>query len=372
MLIIVSVYVLMSVEYYDKEQNVSQSKILLKSPFLASKRLLETVGVSIQFEQDYKRLYSRSDDGIQPHTDDTVILADAEAAISSSSASQLLDWVEQGGFLIIAVTASQSIDSHRANALLKQLEVGVTWLINEDILFEDFEQQISSMSDPQGHPIEVGLESSYRITFPDKVEPHYGVKNEDGYTFVQLERGQGLITLMTEIDIWDNWQLDKHDNSILMLGLLGNSDNVYLFDPIEQPHWFLLLYQYSPIFILLLVTLIVMTMWHLGQRFGSIAKSNQQQSPRFSEHIRVAGNFYWDQDKQGQMMASVRSAVLLLVMQKWPHIKGAEQHNIALLLSEFSNLPVTEIDILMFDQKELNQSQFSQYMKGLQQLRKML
>jgi hypothetical protein len=59
-------------------------------------------------------------------------------------------------------------------------------------------------------------------------------------------------------------------------------------------------------------------------------------------------------------------------MQKWPHIKGAEQHNIVLLLSEFSNLPVTEIDILMFDQKELNQSQFSQYMKGLQQLRKML
>ena len=46
---------------------------------------------------------------------------------------------------------------------------------------------------------------------------------------------------MTEIDIWDNWQ---HDNSILMLGLLDNSDNVYLFDPIEQPHWFLLLYQY--------------------------------------------------------------------------------------------------------------------------------
>ena len=72
--------------------------------------------------------------------------------------------------------------------MLKQLEVGVTWLINEDILFEDFEQQISSMSDPQGHSIEVGLESSYRITFPDKVEPHYEVKNEDGYTFFQLER----------------------------------------------------------------------------------------------------------------------------------------------------------------------------------------
>ena len=67
---------------------------------------------------------------------------------------------------------------------------------------------------------------------------------------------------------------------------------------------------------MLLVTLIVMSMWHLGQRFGSIAKSNQQQSPRFSEHIRVVGNFYWDQDKQGQMMVSVRSALLLIVMQK--------------------------------------------------------
>ncbi|MEP1383507.1 MAG: DUF4350 domain-containing protein [Paraglaciecola sp.] len=370
--LIVAVYFIKSIEFYDKEQDVAVSKEVREQPFLATQTLLNNHDVTMVFEKDYRRLYAKEDQGITPKVDDTVILADAEAAISSSLASNLLDWVEQGGFLIVAVNASDQSDSHRANALIRQLGIGVEWVADDFPLYSEYEQQMSDMTDPHGDPIQVGLESSYRITFPKELEPFYSVSNEDGYTFVQFDRGEGLITLMTDVEIWNNWQIDEYDNAILMLGLLEESDTVYLFQPVERPHWFTLLYGHAPLFIWLMGLLIVLTLWHVGKRFGSVFEGNQTDRSRFSEHIRVAGNHYWQQGKQTTMLTEVRHTILQRISQKWPNVSGADQQKVTLLLEELSGWPTDTIYQLMFDQKELNQNQYSHCIKGLQQLRKML
>lgn len=370
--LIVTVYLIKSIEFYDKEQDVAVSKEVREQPFLATQKLLEEHDVTMVFEQDYRRLYADGEEGITPKVDDTVILADAEAAISSNLAVSLLDWVEQGGFLIVSVNASDQSDSHRANALIQQLGIGVEWIADDSVLYSDYEQQVSAMNDPHGDPIRVGLESIYRITFPGELEPFYSVSNDAGYTFVQFDKGEGLITLMTDVQIWNNWQIDEYDNAILMLGLLEESDTVYLFKPIERPHWFSLLYGHAPLFIWLVCLLILLAIWHFGKRFGSISTGHQTDNSRFSEHIRVAGNHYWQQGKQLKMLTEVRNTILRRISQKWPNVNGADQQKIALLLEELSGWPTDTIQQLMFDQKELNQNQYSHCIKGLQQLRKML
>ncbi|WP_289029634.1 DUF4350 domain-containing protein [uncultured Paraglaciecola sp.] len=370
--LIVTVYVVKSIEFYDKEQDVAESKEVRQQPFLATQKLLETHDVTMVFEQDYQRLYSKDDNGITPKIEDTVILADAEAAISSSLASSLLGWVEQGGFLIVSVNASDQSDSHRANALIQQLGIGVEWVGDESSLYSEYEQQISSMNDPHGDPIEVSLESIYRITFPEELEPFYSVSNEEGYTFVQFDKGEGLVTLMTDVQIWNNWQIDEYDNAILMLGLLEESDTVYLFKPVEQPHWFTLLYGHAPLFIWLVCVLILLAIWHFGKRFGSVSAGYKTDNSRFSEHIRVAGNHYWQHGQQLTMLTQVRNTILQRINQKWPNTNSTDQQKIVLLLEELSGWPTATIEQLMFDQKELNQNQYSHCIKGLQQLRKML
>ncbi len=365
--LIAGVYIVMNLESYEEEKIVEETREARQKPFLASQRLLEKSGVKSSFEDDYRRLFSNSNTGIVPSLSDTVILTDAEAAVSEAVASELLDWVEEGGFLILSVNITDSEDSHRANAITQKLNVGAEWRTDDE-----FEQKPSSMKDPDGNPIKVNLEAGYFISIADDIEPFYSVRNDGGYTFLQLKRGDGLITLMTEVEIWNNWQLADDDNAILLLGLLENSDTVYFFDPQELPHWFTLLYSHAPLFVVSLVVLIFLSIWYAGIRFGSISHGQSANSLRFSEHIRVAGDYYWKQGKQGNMLSTVRSLIMHNVLVKWPSLTYADEQKIVQLLEELSGWPKDVIHSIMYDQSELNQSQFSQRMKELQQLRKML
>jgi hypothetical protein len=99
---------------------------------------------------------------------------------------------------------------------------------------------------------------------------------------------------------------------------------------------------------------------------------SEEQQSRFSDHIKVAGDYYWEQGKQEQMLLDVRGTIFLRINQRWPSIKSAEHEKVITLVAELSGLETSLIEQLLFSQNKLNQSQFTQCMKGLQQLRKIL
>jgi hypothetical protein len=370
--LIVGIYIVASVEFYDETVDMGESKEVRQQPYLASKLLLNRMGVATTIEDDYRRLFSDTPDAVIPQLDEAIILVDANAAISQRLGDELLSWVESGGYLITAVNAEAFQDSFRANALLEKLGVGVHWLVDDPLALSKFEQKESILNDPNSHKIEVGLESAYRITLPEDSDIFYAVDNEDGYTLIQLEYGEGLITFVTETYIWNNQQLAQHDNAILLVSFLDNMSHVYVFSPKEQAHWFILLYQYAAEFVGLLALLIAISLWHLASRFGPTMSLFETTQSYFTQHIKVAGDHYWEQGNQHILLAEVRNHVLLLVGKKWPGAKGAEAQKVILLLQELSGWSPETINKLMFADNTLNQSQFTQCMKGLQQLRKML
>ncbi|MEP4889164.1 MAG: DUF4350 domain-containing protein [Aliiglaciecola sp.] len=367
-ILIAGVYIYKGFETYEKVTDIGFNEEARKQPFLAAKLFLEQQGTDVQLLEDYRLLYANTDAAIFPNTDDTIVLSEGEIALSSSIAEQLLDWVNSGGHLVIALNASQDADVFRANSLIQQLNLSVYWLSEET----EYQFVATEIINPDEQPLMVNLETRYRLVLPEDPNIFYTAGDINGPTFAQMEMGDGLITMLTDVYIWNNYQIGVEDNVELLAQLGGNSSKVYIFSSRELPHWFSLLYDFAPYFIWFAAVLLALSMWHWSMRFGPIFRTSEDTSTPFSLHIKAAGEFYWRHKRQQALIEEIRHSVIVALHKKRPATKSAERQQLLEQLSQLSGWPTDTINSLMFSQTQMNETQFTQRIASLQTLRKML
>ncbi|GAB2674862.1 DUF4350 domain-containing protein [Aliiglaciecola sp. 3_MG-2023] len=356
------------IESYQKVTDIGFNEEARKQPFLAAKLFLEQEGTQVQLLEDYRLLYASSEAAIFPDGEDTIVLSEGEIALSNNLANQLIDWVNAGGHLVMALNASQDADVFRANELIQRLNLAVSWL-PEDSQNEFMPTEIIN---PQEQPLMVNLERRYRLVLPEDPNIFYTAGDLNGPTFAQMEMGDGLITLLTEVYIWNNYQIANEDNVELLAQLAGNSSKVYLFSSRELPHWFSLLYDFAPYFIWFSAVLLALSMWHWSMRFGPIFRTHEDNNTPFSMHIKAAGEFYWRHKRQNLLVEEIRHSIIVALHKKRPSTKSAERQQLLEQLSGLSGWSTEIIDALMFSQTQMNEMQFTQRIASLQTLRKML
>ncbi len=363
-------YIYISVEVYEESSPTGFSQEARSEPYLAAQMLLETYQINAKLYDDFRLLYSSKSDSITPSFDDAIILSDAQIALPKSMAKQLLSWVEGGGHLIVALNSNSVDEDFRANSLISELDVGTYWLEDEiDASEGEIETIITNADDLD---MRVNLESSYRLDLSNNESVFYSAGDEVGATFAQMERGDGLISLLTEVNIWNNYQIDDFDNVELLLALTSTSENVLFFSSKELPHWFSILYDFSPYFIWLGIALILLAMWRAAVRFGPVLKEDKQSFSPFSDHINAAGEYYWRNQQSEQLLQGLRDSVLLAFYKKRPQLKGAEQAEVLHALSELSGWQESTLQEILYNNHTLNESQFTRLVEALQSLRNTL
>ncbi|TRY30708.1 DUF4350 domain-containing protein [Aliiglaciecola sp. M165] len=372
MALVIGLYLYNSIEVYEETVSSGFEAEALQQEFLAAQAFLQLHDKNVELEDDYRALYADSSKGVYPQYDHTVILSEGEIALSSALKDQILAWVEQGGHLILALNASSEEDGFRANALINHLNVGIDWLPTDEFGGSTTEQYPTEIVNSDDQVLMVNLENSYRLALPESESITYSVGDEDGITFAQMEMGQGLITLLTEVYIWNNYQIDEEDNVELLALLVGNSPKVYIFSAKELPHWFSLLMDFAPYFIWVGSGLILVMMWRAAVRFGPVLYEGESYFSPFSVHIKASGEYYWRAGKQKELIEDVRRGIFAALYHKRPVCRGADKSIVVKHLCQISEWPEDIIDELMFSQKSLNENQFSQRIASLQTLRKML
>lgn len=363
-------YIYISVEVYEESSPTGFSQEARSEPYLAAQMLLETYQINAKLYDDFRLLYSSKSDSITPSFDDAIILSDAQIALPKSMAKQLLSWVEGGGHLIVALNSNSVDEDFRANSLISELDVGTYWLEDEINTSEGEIETIITNADDLD--MRVNLESSYRLDLSNNESVFYSAGDEVGATFAQMERGDGLISLLTEVNIWNNYQIDDFDNVELLLALTSTSENVLFFSSKELPHWFSILYDFSPYFIWLGIALILLAMWRAAVRFGPVLKEDKQSFSPFSDHIHAAGEYYWRNQQSEQLLQGLRDSVLLVFYKKRPQLKGAEQAEVLHALSELSGWQESTLQEILYNNNTLNESQFTRLVEALQSLRNTL
>lgn len=370
LLLIVGFYIYMSIELVEKTVKGAPSIEAHKQPFLAAQRLLAQNDKSVEFHTNYRTLFSQEAESIVPTTADTLILTDSEVELTTETAYEIIDWVGAGGNLILATNSrSPSDGAYRANSLIEYFDIEIQWQEQDENKEVHTQTELISEDDVN---LQVNLETAYHILLPEDQEVYYSAGTKSGDTFVQIEFEQGLITLLTDVQIWNNFQIGEYDNVLLLNLLIGSTETIYIFSPVELPHWFSLLYGFAPWFVVIGALLLVLVMWRYSGRIGPIQVAQEKQKSLFKQHIHASAEYYWRNKQQAKLIAPLRRAVLTQLQQKWPSAKHADAQKQVHLLAQLSGWPETNINELLFNQEQLNETQFTKWVSALQELRKML
>lgn len=367
---LVTWYLYISIEVYEETSSTGFSQQAKSEEFLAAKMFLQSYDVNTALYADYRLLYSSKVEGIAPNDKDTIILSDSQIAFPRSLTDKVLQWVAGGGHLILAINSGGPDEDFRANSLLAELEVGAFWLEEQDGI--EYQHSETVVFNSEDQPMRINLESYYRLVLPDNDSVFYSAGDDDGATFAQMEWGEGLISLLTETEVWNNYQIDEFDNVELLLGLTSSSKNVFIFSAKELPHWFTILFDFSPYFVWFGIVLIILAMWRAAVRFGPVLKKEQHSYSPFSEHIKAAGEFYWRTDQKEQLLQDLRNSIVLAFYKKRPQVRGVEQAKLIHSLSEFSGWKESDLQELLFSDSTPNEAQFTRWISALQSLRNTL
>lgn len=214
------------------------------------------------------------------------------------------------------------------------------------------------------HP--VMYEDEQTISDPHYPAPFYWRGSDQGTHFMQFEVGKGLLTVMSDGDLWKSFLIDQYDHAYLLKVLTDNSEQVFIVYGVEMPSLWDLTVHYALEF--LVAFLLWLTAWliYRSRRFGPIRQYNVTTRRSIAEHIQACTDFLWRHDQYQQLISSVRQDTLRQMQLHNPLFNQLDKSEQVRLICEKTQLSDKEIQQALFEDIPKNESIFSQTIALLQ------
>lgn len=336
-------------ERYDKEVTSGYSSEARKNPFLAAKIFLEQTGVTVHEG-------TQALDFSKISTDETVFLSNVDDMIlTQSQVDEALDWVADGGFLIVGVgveiqgnvsilerfdidpieyESTSSIEtlfeestkkpSEQLRELNKKIdernanddsgEEGASFddLLdpNEDVLGDYFTVKLT---DDLGeltlevhdqivlnHPLagditldEGESETNYDAygNYSDTYELDAFVRDDKGPRVLQFTYYDGTFTALSSSIPWENEHMNDADHAFFLAYLIPKDSSVHFFYNIFSPSLKVLIKQYFSELLIALLTLLILWLWRSSLRVQVVRNEITTERRDFSEHLKASAEF---------------------------------------------------------------------------------
>jgi hypothetical protein len=236
----------------------------------------------------------------------TVVLAAARDELSPESASSLLDWVEGGGHLIVAVESVLERDP-----LLDSLDVEAQWDPEEDDQATDEKPPSSPVASPvtlpDGRTLRVDVLPGPRLIDRDGTNA-WAFEADGGVRILDLPVGDGRVTLLSTLRMVGNQDIGRVDHARFLAWLTeGDNNEVWLIrwlDTPSLPGWLL---EHAPAAIAACAAFVMVVLWRVIPRFGPLLPAPAPDRKSLLEHIRALGRFYSDRRRLGGLLKRVRA-----------------------------------------------------------------
>ncbi|MDT0594753.1 DUF4350 domain-containing protein [Glaciecola petra] len=385
--LILVVFIIFNLERVEQEIDQGFQKEANEEPFLALQMHMQSYNIDVILSGKAEDLFEdNSLAPLNPHYTDLIIFDTAEIAVSKEISNKLFAWIEQGGHVIVGLDTLEGASTFTGNHFLRQLEVE-THDYDRELLDSEFNVSTKINTADFGE-INVNVEDSLYITVSDNEELVYSasvlssayvdepiaqdkIHFYDKASIIQVAIGQGLVTLMTDVQIWDNYQIDAEDNAFYIHQLAKEADAIYLMSFSEPLMWYSIIVNFSPAFYWILIFVALINIWFFAVRFGAIKQVEDTVVTYFSQHIKVAGLFYWDTGQKHKLIDDVRSQLLDELRLRMSHPNPSTASMLA-ALSNISSWPEASLHTLILEPINLNETHFIKLMQDLQALRKMI
>lgn len=202
---------------------------------------------------------------------------------------------------------------------------------------------------------------------------HAWANSSDSTHMLQLDQGDGLLTVLTDNWIWQNANIDHYDNAWLLWYLTQDSEVTLLYRA-ERDDLFSLLLKHFPQALLALSLLIAASLWAAGVRQGPVQQPVSHGRRQLAEHLRSSADFQLRHAGQRSLLQALQRDIQRRARRRHPgfeRLAVAEQWQTLGRLTRLTPRAIAQAMRPPAEQR-LSASEFTRQVAHLQTLRNLL
>ena len=356
---------------YDEVVDRGPSPEALGNPYLAAEHFLREQGLVVDHANGLERLSDL------PPKDRSLLLLGERGNMTPRQVDQLLDWAKSGGHLLVVAEALWDEETDKSgDLLLDRLYIHQTLSDEPDQLAPARKKKGPDLTklyvDNETAPAYFSFDTDFNLTDPKHLA-QFSANSAKSSHLMQLNLGQGSVTVVTDSDLWKTPGIGKHDNAWL-LWYLNQGTHVTLLFNSDVDDLFTLLMRYFPQALVALAALIALALWQAGMRQGPIQAPAPKARRQLQEHLEASADFLLRRSGQGPLLHALQRDILRAARRRHPgfeHLDTAEQWQV---LEHLTRQPSHVISQALgpLPAKRLSSADFSRQVACLQTLRNAL
>ncbi|MFJ5298867.1 DUF4350 domain-containing protein [Pseudomonas sp. NPDC088368] len=377
-------------EHYEEVVDQGPSPEVRANPYLAAETFLRQRGLTVSVTQ---ALTTLPDIKGKPQT---LMLLDTREKMTPAEVTRLLTWVRAGGRLLFV--AEQLWDEKKGRSgdlLLDQLQI--RQFMTRDVREQDRRREreqikpIIPLTTPDIKAPDTPWPELTRLYVQNENEPAYmsfdpafhlddpqdhaqsWANSADATHMLQVVYGSGLITVLTDADLWKTRAIGKYDNAWLMW-YLSQDSVVTLLLRTDHEDVFGLLWKYFPQALFALALCIGAGLWHSGMRQGPLLPEPSRARRQLGEHLRASADFILRRKGQHALLRALQQDILRRARQRHPGFEALPVTEQWQWLARITRQPTSAIGQALRPRLEerLSSPEFTRQVAYLQTLRNAL
>ena len=334
----IAIWVLMSFERRVEQIPVGYSAEARRNPLLAAERFLSALGVAAEAVPGRSRLWH-----LPPSEDVLVTLG--LGPLSAERRARLLDWLEQGGQLVV-----EAIEVWREEAPPEDLLSDLGLRLRQADGGED--ERPSTASDAvlarssmasDDRPLSLAFQAEYWLEGTDADEP---LAVLDGRArALRRAIGKGQLVVLSDSKLLTNAEIGRHDHAAFLARLVrpAADGKVWLLYDSSLPWLGALLWALAPYTLASAVLAVVVWLWSLGDRLGPIRGAPDRRRRDLIEHLDAAGDFLWRHGGAAHLIEASRKRILGDWLRDHPEAARADSSAQAQAIAAATDEPLEQV-----------------------------
>ncbi|KRP61787.1 DUF4350 domain-containing protein [Pseudomonas trivialis] len=356
---------------YDEVVDRGPSPEALANPYLAAEQFLRGQGLVVEHANGLDRLADL------PAKGNSLLLLGERGNMTPRQADQLLNWARSGGHLLLVAEALWDEETDKSgDLLLDRLHIHQLLSDEPEEPAPARKQNMPDLTklyvDNETAPAYFNFDTDFNLTDPTHLA-QFSANSARASHLMQLNLGQGRVTVITDSDLWKAPIIGQHDNAWLLWYLNQGTTVTLLFNS-NVDNLLSLLMRYFPQALVALCALTALALWQAGMRQGPVQAPATRARRQLQEHLKASADFLLRRSGQGTLLQALQRDILRAARRRHPgfeHLDNAAQCQV---LEHLTRQPSHVISQALgpLAAKRLSSADFSRQVACLQTLRNAL
>ena len=361
-LIVLGFWLADNIEQVTIKEHVGYQGEAKNNQYLAFEYFVSAYGYQTQ------RLHALSVKKPLPPTGSLLLIATKRSLLGQQMSRNLIDWVVDGGHLVITAEAPLSDTKYRDNLLDPlglQLQSIETTIEEETIKSYQFD----------GEELMLDLYHFSVLFNESEMDLYWALNDEHGIHAAQFILGGGTLTLFNSLYIFNNEMLSKADHARLLHGILSSFpdlDQVYYTLDDDYESLFSWLWNQATLAFILFMILLSFIIWNKTKRFGPILNRDSISTIRFIDHIKASGVFLWKNQHANVLLNAARTSLLAKIRLRFPEWDQLSLTDQVEKIQSVVELDKNDITTVLSTDSAVHSREFKHIIRTMEKIRKTL